>query len=109
MNDLVPFYLQFYLQLILTREGLRSSMDILRLDSNRQYGIRSFSRCGLGLLKNVPLGFQNLQTVTVFKRNPKIHVFSTIVQCFFFSLFASFSLYIYILHCFKFVFSCICL
>ena len=57
-NDRAPVYLSNSISIFIpTREGLRSSMDILRLDvprSNRQYGLRSFSQFGPSLWNKVP-------------------------------------------------------
>ena len=79
MNDRAPVYLSNSNSIfITTREGLRSSMDILRLDvprSNRQYGLRSFSQFGPLLWNKVPLAIRTSPTDTVFKKKLKTHLF----------------------------------
>ena len=79
LNDRAPVYLSNSISLFIpTREGLRSSMDILRLDvprSNRQYGLRSFSQFGPSLWNKVPLAIRTSPTDTVFKKKLKTHLF----------------------------------
>ena len=79
LNDRAPVYLSNSISIFIpTREGLRSSMDILRLDvprSNRQYGLRSFSQFGPSLWNKVPLAIRTSPTDTVFKKKLKTHLF----------------------------------
>ena len=71
----MPVYLSNSISIFIpTREGLRSSMDILHLDvprSNRQYGLRSFSQFGPSLWNKVPLAIRTSPTDTVFKKKLK--------------------------------------
>ena len=79
LNDRAPIYLSNSISIFIpTREGPRSSTDILRLDvprSNRQYGLRSFSHYGPSLWNKVPLAIRTSPTDTVFKKKLKTHLF----------------------------------
>ena len=96
LNYRVPVYLSNSISIFIpTREGLRSSMDILRLDvprSNRQYGLRSFSQFGPSLWNKVPLAFRTVLPPLILcsKRNSKRTCSNSFVPCSFL-MFACFS------------------
>ena len=75
LNDRAPVYLSNSISIFIpTREGLRSSMDILRLDvprSSRQYGLRSFSQFGPSLWNKFPLAIRTSPLILCSKRNSK--------------------------------------
>ena len=94
LNDRAPVYLSNSISIFIpTREGLRSSMDILRLDgprSSRQYGLRSFSQFGPSLWNKVPLAIRTSPLILCSKRNSKRTCSSSFVTCIFL-IFACFS------------------